>query len=318
MSPSRHPSFEVRVPASTANLGAGFDCFGLALDLYLSVRATVLPPGPAVKSRVRSSGAPGSAMLTRDPEQNLILQAMNHASERERFELPPVRLAVHNAIPLASGMGSSGAAIIAGISLAFAIHGRAMNEEAALRYAVEIEEHADNVSAALLGGLVVTSVRPDGSVIAIRREWPREIRVVVVSPDLEVKTSGARAVLPQTVPREDAIHNLQRSALFIAALEARRFDLLWDAMRDRLHQQSRRHLVPGLAGVLSLARSPGLLGIALSGAGPTVVALATERFDEIGKSIAAHFERAGLSATIRCLSVPDRGQTTTTQLAREA
>ncbi len=318
MSPSRHPPFEVRVPASTANLGAGFDCFGLALDLYLSVRATVLPPDPATKSRVRSSGAPGSAMLTRDPEQNLILRAMHHAAERERFEVPPVRLAVRNAIPLASGMGSSGAAIIAGISLAFAVSGRAMNDDSALRYAVEIEEHADNVAAALLGGLVVTSVRPDGGVIAIRKQWPKDIRIVAVSPDLEVKTAGARAVLPQTVRREDAIQNLQHSALFIAALEARRFDLLWDAMRDKLHQHSRQHLIPGLAGILSQPRLPGLLGIALSGAGPTVVALATERFDEIGKSIAAHFERAGLSATIRCLSVPDRGQTTTTQLVSEA
>jgi homoserine kinase len=311
MSPQRHSTIEVQVPASTANLGAGFDCFGLALDLYLSVRASVLPSDSFAKSRVRSRGTRGSLLLTRDPKQNLILRAMHHAATCEHFELPPVRLAVHNAIPVASGLGSSAAAIIAGISLAFAIGERDMNEDSALRYAAEIEGHADNVGAALMGALVVTSVRPDGSVIMIRKEWPREIRVVAVSPDLELNTTGSRAVLPQTVRREDAIHNLQRSALFIAALEERRFDLLWEAMQDRLHQHCRQHLIPGLAGILSQPRSPGLLGIALSGAGPSVVALATENFDEIGKSIAARFENAGLGATIRCLSVPDHGSTTT-------
>jgi homoserine kinase len=311
MSPERRSSIEARVPASTANLGAGFDCFGLALDLYLSVRASVLPSDTPAKSRVRSRGARGSLLLTRDPEQNLILRAMHHAAARENFVLPPVSLAVHNEVPVASGLGSSAAAIIAGISLAFGIAGRALNEDSALRYASEIEGHADNVGAALTGGLVVTSVRPDGSVIVVRKKWPLEIRVVAVSPDLELNTTGSRAVLPQTVRREDAIHNLQRSALFIAALEERRYDLLWDAMQDRLHQHCRQHLIPGLAGILSQPRSPGLLGIALSGAGPSVVALATEHFDEIGKSIAAHFENAGLSATIRCLSVPDHGSTTT-------
>jgi homoserine kinase len=311
MSPQRHSSIEVRVPASTANLGAGFDCFGLALDLYLSVRASMLATGSAGKSRVRSRGARGSLLLTRDPEQNLILRAMHQAATRENFELPPVSLAVHNAIPVASGLGSSAAAIIAGISLAFGIAGRTMNEDSALRYAAEIEGHGDNVAAALMGGLVVTSVRSDGSVFALRKKWPREIRIVAVSPDLELNTTGSRAVLPQTVRREDAIHNLQRSALFIAALEERRLDLLWDAMQDRLHQHCRQHLIPGLAGILSQPRFLGLLGIALSGAGPSVVALATENFDEIGKSIAAHFETAGLSTTIRCLSVPDHGSTTT-------
>jgi homoserine kinase len=312
MSPRHHSSLEVRVPGSTANLGAGFDCFGLALDLYLSVRASVLPSDSSAKSRVRSRGARGSLLLTRDPEQNLILRAMHHAAARENFELPPVSLAVHNAIPVSSGLGSSAAAIIAGISLAFGIGEHAMDVESALRYAAEIEGHADNVAAALIGGLVVTSVQPDESILALNKRWPREIRVVAVSPDLELNTIGSRAVLPQMVRREDAIHNLQRSALFIAALDDQRYDLLWDAMRDRLHQHCRQHLIPGLAGILSQPRSSGLLGIALSGAGPSVVALATENFEEIGRSIAVHFENAGLSTTIRCLSVPDRGSTIST------
>jgi len=308
MNKPRQPTFEVRVPASTANLGAGFDCFGLALQLYLTVRATVRS-GAGNRSQVRSRGAKGSSLLTRVPEENLIFRAMQHAAEREGFDLPPVRLAVHNAIPVAGGLGSSAAAIVAGVSLAFAVADRAMPTASVLRYATELEGHADNAAAALLGSLVVTAVRVDGEVLAVRNAWPKEIRIVAVTPDLTLVTEKSRAVLPATVSREDAVHNLQRSAMLIAALKENRFDLLWDAMQDRLHQRCRERLVPGLAGILQLPRAPGLLGIALSGAGPTVIALATDHFDAIGKSIAHHFERHRLRATVRCLDVAPDGHT---------
>jgi homoserine kinase len=302
------PTFEVRVPASTANLGAGFDCFGLALDLHLTVRATVLS-GAGNQSQVRSRGAKGSSLLARVPGENLIFRAMEHASEREGFALPPVRLAVHNAIPIAGGLGSSAAAVVAGVSLAFAIAGRGISTGSALRYAKELEGHADNVAAAWLGGLVVTAAHADGAVLVIRKTWPEEIRIVAVTPDLALETKKARAVLPASVSREDAVHNLQRSALLIAALGEKRFDLLWDAMQDRLHQRCREHLIPGLAGILQMPRAPGLLGIALSGSGPSIIALATDRFDAIGKSVAHHFELQRLAATIRCLNVAPDGYT---------
>lgn len=301
--------FEVCVPASTANLGAGFDCLGLALNLHVRVRATLVW-GTGTRSRVRSCGTRGSSLLPRAPEENLIFRAMRHAAQRECIELPSVRLAVHNAIPLASGLGSSAAAIVAGVSLAFTAAGRAMPSDVALRYAAEIEGHADNVGAAFLGGLVVTAVRADGSVAVVRKCWPNEVRVVVITPQLELETTKSRTVLPKMVQFSDAVHNLQRSALLIAALEERRFELLWDALQDRLHQASRKHLIPGLAEILEMPRQVGLLGVALSGAGPSVVALATDHVDKIGKSIATHFERNGLRTTIRCLEVSDVGQTT--------
>jgi homoserine kinase len=310
MNKPRHPMIEVRVPASTANLGAGFDCFGLALQLYLTVRATVLS-GAGNRSQVRSRGAKGSSLLARDPDENLIFRAMQHAAQREGFALPPVRLAVQNAIPVAGGLGSSAAAIVAGVSLAFAVAGRSMPTASALRYATELEGHADNAAAALLGGLVVTATHADGAVLAARIVWPKEIRIVAVTPDLSLATKKSRAVLPANVSREDAVHNLQRSALLIAALEEKRFDLLWDALRDRLHQSYREHLIPGLAGILQMPRAPGLLGIALSGSGPSVIALATDHFDAIGKSVAHHFERHRLAATIRCLDVAPDGHTIT-------
>ena len=306
MTSPREFSIDVRVPASTANLGAGFDCLGLALELYLNVRATVVSK-PGARVVARSRGVRGSSSLPSAPEENLIFRAMRHTADREGFHLPPVRLAVQNEIPMASGLGSSAAATVAGVVLGFAVAGRAIPREAALQYAAEVEGHSDNVAASLLGGLVVTFARGDGSIIGVQKRWPKMIRVVAVVPLMELATKKSRAVLPKTVDRADAVHNLQRSALLVAALEERRYDLIWDAMQDRLHQPYRQSLIPGLADVLAMPRMPGLLGIALSGAGPSVVALATDRFDAIGREIASRFERNGLTATFQMLEVAQEG-----------
>jgi homoserine kinase len=305
MTAPRQRSIEVRVPASTANLGAGFDCIGLALEMYLTVRATVqIRPGSRTLARTRGVG---SASLPKSPEQNLIFRAMRYAAEKEGFQLPAVRLAVKNEIPMAGGLGSSAAAAVAGIALAYMTAGRSLSRENALRYAKEIEGHADNSAAALLGGLVVAYSHSDGCVGAMRLAWPKMIRVIAVTPAIELPTKKSRAVLPARVPLGDAVQNLQRSALFIAAIEARRYDLIWDATQDRLHQHYRQKLIPGLAEVLAMPQMPGLLGLALSGAGPSVVALATAGFDEIGKAIAARFDHAGVVATVRFLEVAQDG-----------
>jgi homoserine kinase len=306
MTSSRRNSFEVRVPASTANLGAGFDCLGLALDLHLTVRATVLSE-PDAQTQVRIQGVSGSSRIPLMPEKNLIFRAMRHTAERKRMRLPAVHLVVQNEIPVGAGLGSSAAAIVAGIALGFAVCGKRILENAALSYGAEIEHHADNIGAAYLGGFVLTLVRTDGSVVAIRIGWPKDIRAVVVTPVQPLETARSRAVLPKTVDRADAVHNLQRATLLVAALQERRYDLVWDAMQDRLHQPYRQSLIPGLGDILTMPRMPGLLGIALSGAGPSVVALATEKFDEIGKAIAERFRRNKLKAEIRLLAVADDG-----------
>src|SRR5580692_2724572 len=302
MKKSKPCSYEVRVPASSANLGAGFDCFGLALELFLTVRATV-HCDPGARSEARSSGVDGSAALPSAPEENLILRAMRHAAERHGFRLPPVRLAVRNQIPIAGGLGSSAAAI----ALGFAVCGKKLTQENALRLAAEMEHHADNVGAALRGGLVVSFVGADGNVVALRKKWPKQIRVVAVTPKMTLQTAASRAALPQAVEHAAAVHNLQRSALFLAALDDKRYDVLWDAMQDRLHQSFRQALIPGLAEVLAIPRMPGLLGVALSGAGPMVIALATENFAQIGKALARQFESRGLSSAIRNITVAQEG-----------
>lgn len=315
MNPPEEFSIDVRVPASTANLGAGFDCLGLALEVFLTVRATVMSK-PGARAMARSRGVTGSSALPSLPEENLIFRAMRHAAEREGFRLPALRVAVQNDIPVGSGLGSSAAATVAGVVLAFAVTRREVSRETALQYAAEMEGHADNAAASLLGGMVVTFARADGRIAAVRKRWPKMIRIVAVTPEYSLNTGKSRSVLPKNVSLGDAVHNLQRTALLVAALEERRFDLLWDAMQDRLHQSYRESLIPGLGDILAIRRVPGLLGIALSGAGPSVIAVATDRFDAIGNEIAGRFAPHGIKASFRTLEVAQEGFTTSEKRLR--
>ena len=298
-------SFEVCLPASTSNLGPGFDCFGLALKLYLTVRATATPKAKE-PCRVRTTGAEENRALPRNAS-NLIYRAMAFAARRENAELPPVDLIVHNEIPLASGLGSSAAAIVAGIKLSGLITGSDLNDQTIQNYATEFEGHPDNVNATLRGGFVASCIKNDGSVVTTRFDWPTVVRVVVVSPRSQLPTHVARAALPRSISRGDAVHNLQRTALFIAALAQQRYDLFWEATRDRLHQPRRESLVPGLAEALALPQMAGLLGVALSGAGPSIVALVDANEKEIGNKIAGCFRAHKIQSTVRVLDVDNDG-----------
>ncbi len=298
-------SVEVRLPASTSNLGAGFDCFGLALRLYLTIRATVRP-NAVDRCRVRTTGPSENRALPRN-SSNLIYRAMSFAANQEQRTLPPLDLVVHNEIPLGSGLGSSAAAIVGGIKLCGLITSRPLSKKTILKYATEFEGHPDNVSAALQGGFVANCIDANRNVVSIKARWPGAVKVVVVSPRSQLPTHVARAALPRMVSRADAVSNLQRSAMFIAALSERRFDLFREAMRDALHQPWRESLVPGLAEALALAPSDGLLGIALSGAGPSILALVDKCPEEVGKRIAGCFSKYQIRSTTRILDVDNDG-----------
>lgn len=291
----------VRVPASSANFGSGFDCCGLALQLYLTVRA----------GKLSTQADDGFVDIGRSDQhsKNLICEAMNFLARKEGLSLPVVQLSSRNEIPFASGLGSSGAAIVAGMLLACGIAGRKLSIDKLLRYATEVEGHADNVATALLGGFVVHCINGDGSVFAVKKQWPGDLEIIVVTPHFELKTNRARTVLPASIKRVDAIYNMQRLALFNAAIDKHEYDLLWEAMQDRLHQPYRRDLVPGLSEALATPRANGLLGIALSGAGPSVIALTNHQDSPVGETIATAFRSQGISTTIRRLGVDHKGAT---------
>jgi homoserine kinase len=295
----------IRIPASTSNLGPGFDCFGLALKLYLTVCATVVPDA-AEPCRVTTTGAKENDALPRNAA-NLICRAMAFAARRERLSLPRFELAVHNEIPLASGLGSSAAAIVAGVKLASLLTDHELAAETVQNYATEFEGHPDNVTASLYGGFTISSVSANRTVFSARFDWPSHIRVVVVSPHTQLPTHVARAALTRTTSRTSAVYNLQRTALFTAAIAQERYELLRDAMKDQLHQPQRESLVPGLAEALALRSMPGLLGVALSGAGPSILALATDNTDEIGDKLASCFRAHKIESTVRTLEVDNEG-----------
>src|SRR5690242_13930121 len=181
-------SFEVCLPASTSNLGPGFDCFGLALKLYLTVRCSIATKAKAKDTcRVRTTGAKENRALPQNAT-NLIYRAMSFAARRQETELPPVDMIVHNEIPLASGLGSSAAAIVAGIKLCGLLTGREVTDQTIQNYATEFEGHPDNVTATLRGGFVASCVQTDGTVITSKFNWPTHIRAVVVSPRSQLPT----------------------------------------------------------------------------------------------------------------------------------
>jgi homoserine kinase len=299
-------SFTVRVPASTSNLGAGFDCFSLALKLYLTVSARRQPDGSPPCS-IEHIGEGSHDAELQSAEDNLIFGAMRFAADREHLTIPPLHLEVQNEVPLGRGLGSSAAAIVAGIVLSSMICDHELTPETTQRYAAEMEGHPDNVAAAYYGGWVVSCVKPDGDVLNVRRRWPSELKAIVVSPDVSLKTNEMRRTLPVSVSLVDAVFNLQRVALFGAALDSGAYDLLWEAMQDRLHQSHRQGVLPGLADALATPRQPGLCGIALSGSGPSVIAFATKNLSEIGETIASSFRRHGMAATVRVLEVDSEG-----------
>ena len=285
----------VRVPATSANLGPGFDALGLALALYNEV---TIEEADRVSVAVEGEG---SGRLDAGVK-NVVARGAALAFEIAGRAFPGARLHCVNRIPLSRGLGSSAAAWVGGLLAGNALMGEPLDRDGLLAAATRAEGHPDNVAAALLGGLTVSCV--DGArVTAVSLPVPREIEWVVLLPETESSTREARAVLPESVPRADAIFNVQRVSLLLAALGAGRVDLLELAMQDRLHQPYRLRLFPWMDAVAAAGRGAGALGCALSGAGPSMLAAVRPRG---GESVARAMEEALRAAGIagRALHLP--------------
>jgi len=299
---SRHATYSFRVPASTSNLGAGFDALSLALQRYL--RVTVEIGGPAFEIIPRGVDA---ASIPTTPD-NLILRVAKSVGSQRKRTLPGLRMTIDNEIPLARGMGSSAAAIIAGITCYELAAEDRLPEAEIFRYAHEFESHPDNLAAAFRGGLVAATEAADGNVLIAKLRVADGAKAIVVIPAFELSTEKARGVLPQTYSRKDAVYNIQRSALTIAALTTGDWTMLREAMRDRIHQPYRAPLIPGFEEILALT-TPGLLGVALSGAGPTIFALATpSQSENVGRAITGVFEKHGVNATPMIVNIDTEGR----------
>lgn len=289
----------VRIPATTANLGAGYDCLGLALALHNEVTL-----GVADEVSVVIEGEGAQALPCDD--RHLVLRAARAAAEATRRTVPPLALRQVNRIPLARGLGSSSAAIVGGIVAANELLDLGLSTRQMLDLATQIEGHPDNVAPALLGGLTVCC-SVGNEVLVQRLEVAPGLQCVVAVPDFEVATNDARRALPETVPHADAVFNLCRVGLGVAALVTGEFELLGEATRDRLHQPYRAHLVPGMDEVIAAALDAGAHGACLSGSGPTIAAFVTGGGEEVGAAMVKAFARVGVVATARSLALSAEG-----------
>ncbi|EEH33298.2 homoserine kinase [Paracoccidioides lutzii Pb01] len=321
-------AFTIKVPCSSANIGPGFDVIGLALSIYLELHVTTtnttakIPLNCAITYEGESEGE-----VDLDPEVNLITRVALYVLRCHNQRAFPVETHVHikNPIPLGRGLGSSGAAVTAGVML---------------------ERHPDNVTAALYGGFVGTylnvlkpedlawkeiplsevlpapaggidtGAKPPEPPIGIghykKFPWSPRIKAVVIIPNFELSTAKAREVLPEMYSRADVVFNLQRATLLPSVLSQSPLDpdMIYLAMQDKVHQHYRKHLVPGLTEILNSmnpSTQPGLLGICLSGAGPTILALATTNFNQIAERIMSKFKQHGITCRWEVLEPAEDG-----------
>ncbi|NPV70988.1 MAG: aspartate kinase [Firmicutes bacterium] len=281
----------VRVPATSANMGPGFDALGIALNLYNYLE--VEEGGEGLNLEI---GGEGESRLPRD-ERNLIVSSMRKVFERTGYRPKGLRIRATNNIPLTRGLGSSAAAIVAGLVAANELAGAALSTEDLLNLATEIEGHPDNVAPALLGGFVISTVE-SGRVRYMRLEPPLGSNVLVVIPDKELRTEEARAVLPQQVPMEDAIFNISRAAALVGGLVTGRSEVLEWATEDRLHQQYRSGLAPELKDAIEAARRAGAKGAAVSGSGPSLLVFTDGHASRVKAAILEVFTEKGVPCRI--------------------
>ena len=290
----------VRVPATSANLGPGFDALGLALALHNEVTAS-----ESDRVRVTIEGE-GAGRLSPGAE-NVVARGVRKAYEAAGRPFKGVALACVNRVPTARGLGSSAAAWVGGLVAGNALLGGPLSRDALLALAARAEGHPDNVTAALMGGLTVSCATGQGRIAAISLPVPAAVRWVVLVPEVTSATAEARAVLPPTFTRADAVFNVQRVALLLAALQSGRLDCLGEALDDRLHQPYRLRLFPWMPTVVEAARAAGAVGCVLSGAGPSLLAVVRDDADVVARSMESALAAAGIRGRAAALAVDTEG-----------
>ena len=284
---------EIVVPGSVANLGGGFDTLGVAVELFLRARIVDVRDDNGTRLAVRRSQPSVRG-------ENALERAFALAGARTGRQTPSVVVDVDSDIPMAAGLGSSAAATVAGLRVFERVSG-ALSDAMLLKLAAEAEGHADNAAPALFGGLTSVVEQPGGPT-ALRWTWPAGLRLIVATPAIGLATAKARAALPDVLPRTDAIFNLQRVLALVHALQAGDDALLKEAVKDRWHQPARAGLVPLLREALAID-DPDVLGVFLSGAGPSIAVLARRNVAQVVQLLKSMYEAARCEAVVRSLDV---------------
>ncbi|CAH6718827.1 homoserine kinase [[Candida] jaroonii] len=344
--------FKIKVPASSANIGPGFDVLGIGLNLYLEI---TLSNDSSDTSKDKHNGkiiysGEGKENVPLETEKNLVTATalyVMRCNGMEKFP-PGTVIEIHNPIPLGRGLGSSGAAIVGGSMIGNYYLGNKFSKERLLDYCLLIERHPDNIAAAMLGGFVgsylneldeketqeksvpLTSILPKEDTPAtqivskppphkigeyLKYNWNEKIKCIAIIPNFEVSTDDARSILPSSYEKADIIFNLQRLAILTSSLsqDPPNSQLIYNSMKDKLHQPYRSTLIPGLTKILDTLKpeeNPGLCGICLSGAGPTILCLAVDNFDQLANKIIDMFKVEGIQCSWKLLELAYDGATT--------
>lgn len=305
----------VKVPASTANLGPGFDCLGMALPIYntITIEETVLP-GTGIEINMMSEEKEEviDEMIFDDiprDENNIVYKAVEMLYNSIGQEPSELKINIQSQIPITRGLGSSAAVIVGGLIAANKLLGSPADETALLSIATEVEGHPDNVAPAILGGFVLSSQESDGTILYHKLNWPDEWDITACIPDFELSTNIARSVLPETVPLSDAVYNAKHLAMLIEAVNNKDEKLMKAALHDRLHQPYREKLIPGMKEIMeAFKHEDGVLGCVLSGAGPTILVISHKYdLDKIKSTVKEIWEGQSIKTDIRTLKIEPNG-----------
>lgn len=303
----------VKVPATTANIGPGFDCLGMALPIFntITIEETVLPGTGIEINVIAESAAIDELSLEHIPldENSLVYKAVELLYNSIGQTPSELKINIHSNIPVARGLGSSASVIVGALIAANELLGKPADEVALLSIACEIEGHPDNITPAIVGGLVLSSQEDDGSVIYRKLNWPTEWAITVCVPDFELSTDIARSVLPKEVPMKDAIFNAQRLGMFVQAVNTKDAELMKLALKDRLHQPYRMKLVPGLDKIMdNLRHIDSVLGCVLSGAGSSILVISEKNdLDKIRGIVKDTWTDQNIKSDIKTLNIEQTG-----------
>ena len=305
----------VKVPASSANIGPGFDCLGIALPIYntVTIEETVLP-GTGIEINMMAEEEAIDEMAFENipkDENNIVYRAVELLYNSIGQVPSELKINIESQIPIARGLGSSSSVIVGGLLAANKLLGSPADEAALLAIATEVEGHPDNVAPAILGGFVLSNQEDDGTISYYKFDWPEEWDLTVCIPDFELSTNIARSVLPKEVPMQDAVFNAKHLGMLIHAVDTKDDKLMKQALQDRLHQQYREKLVPGMKEITeAFKHEDGVLGCVLSGAGPTILIISYKYdLDKIKSTVNDIWSKQNINANIMTLKVEENGAT---------
>jgi len=300
----------VKVPATSANLGPGFDCFGIALPIYNTITIEELvDPNEDIQINVFSDEFDLNEFHIPTDKTNIVYKAVDLLFTYIGQTPQSMRINIYTDIPLARGFGSSASVIVGGLIATNELLGSPADEAALLSIANEIEGHPDNIAPAMLGGFVLASSEPDGSVTTSKLTWPEDWKITMCVPDFELPTSISRSVLPEQVSLKDAAYNARRTAMMIEAIHNQDDKLFKLSMQDKLHQPYRTKLVPGLDEIIkNLKHVDNVIGTALSGAGPGIIVVTNDsNTDDIYNIIKDTWNNYSVNVSLKTVSVENNG-----------